>query len=50
MNVEFRFQLKPPDSAVGLGARVLLEDISWALIKILLIVVNLNKATYVLGF
>ena len=34
---------------LGLYARVLLEAISGAPIKILLIVVNLNKATHILG-
>ena len=40
------FRYKPLDNAVGLCARVLLEAISGAPVKILSIVVNLNKATH----
>ena len=36
----FRFQWKPLDNAIGLGARVLLEVISEVPAKILLIVAN----------
>ena len=48
-NAEMRFKQKPIDNAVGLSARVLLEAISGDPIKILSIVVNLNKTTHILG-
>ena len=48
-NAGFRFQQRPFDNAIGLDARVLLETISRVPIKVLLIVVNLNKVTLILG-
>ena len=48
-NSEFRFQYKPLDNAIGLGARVLLEAICGVPIKILFIVVHLNEVTHILG-
>ena len=48
-NTELRFQSKPLDNAIGLGARVLLKALSRIPIKILLIAVNLNKAAHILG-
>ena len=41
-NVAFGFQWKPLNNAVGLGARVLMKNVSGVLIKILSNVVNLN--------
>ena len=36
-------------NAVGLGVLVLLEDISGVLVKVLSVVVDLNKATHIWG-